>query len=115
MPGELPGFRASSVRADEPAARWKANLDPSKKEDRMLKKAYERTIAQIRENFLHGEVVPVPKDPRFDDLTNLRCEDLAGFRRMLYTVIRTQEGVHVLVVDIVTHKEYDRLFGIRKR
>jgi hypothetical protein len=109
------GFRAASVREDPRASAWVASLDPGRKQDRMLKNAYQRTVDALKANFLHGEIVPIPPDHRFDGMTNLRCEDLAGFWRLLYTVISTQEGIHVLILDVVPHREYDRLFGVRRK
>ncbi|MHB8606026.1 MAG: hypothetical protein ACYDCK_12310 [Thermoplasmatota archaeon] len=72
-------------------------------------------LGLLRANFLHGEVVPIPRDPRFDGATNLRCEDLAGSHRVPYTNIRVDEGTIALIIDVVTHAEYDRLFAVRKK
>lgn len=109
------GFRALQVRADVPAQEWLDALDARVKAGRTLKKSYAHTLDLIAANFLHGEVVPVPRDPRFDGVTNLRCEDLAGSHRLLYTNVRVEEGTIALVVCVVTHREYDRLFGVRKK
>jgi hypothetical protein len=64
---------------------------------------------------MHGEVVPVPADKRFEGVTNLRCEDLHALHRLLYTILGSLDSVQCLVICAVTHKEYDRLFGVRKR
>lgn len=109
------GFRAVQVREDAGVTAWLRGLDPASKLGRMLKRSYERSIAQIKVDFLHGEVVPIPADPRCAGFTNLRCEDLAGGHRLLYTNIRVEEGTIALVAAVVTHREYDRLFGVRKR
>lgn len=109
------GFRATSVRAEARVEAWLASLRVSRKEDRMLRKAFDRVVMQVKGDFLHGEVVAVPPGPMFAGMTNLRCEDLAGFRRLLYTVVSTEEGVHVLLVAVLTHPEYDRVFRGRGR
>lgn len=109
------GFRALQIRAGEPAQEWLESLDARTKEGRTLKKSYEHALDLIEANFLHGEVVPVPRDARFDGVTNLRCEDLAGSHRLMYTNVRVEEGTIALVICVVTHREYDRLFGVRKK
>lgn len=109
------GFRAIQVRADEPAQRWLESLDARTKEGRSLKKSYEHALDLIATDFLHGEVVPIPRDARFAGVTNLRCEDLAGSHRLLYTNVRVEEGTIALIIAVVTHREYDRLFGVRKK
>lgn len=109
------GFRAIQVREDRPVSAWLAKLDPDRKQDRALRKSYRHALDQTSENFLHGEVVPIPNDRRFEGIANLRCEDLAGSHRLLYTNIRVEEGTIALVIVVVTHREYDRLFGVRKK
>lgn len=79
----------------------------------MLDRSYQAAVGRIKTNFLAGEVVPVPRDARFEGVANLRCMDLAAFHRLLYTVIRMHEGTYVLVIAVVDHREYDRLFRIR--
>lgn len=109
------GFRALQVRADGPAREWIGDLDQRTKDGRTLKRSYDHALDLIAANFLHGEVVPVPRDARFHGATNLRCEDLAGSHRLLYTNVRVEEGTIALVICVVTHREYDRLFGVRKK
>ncbi|MFA5860329.1 MAG: hypothetical protein WDA16_01405 [Candidatus Thermoplasmatota archaeon] len=109
------GFRPIQVREDEPAARWLAGIDARTKEGRLLRKSHDHVLDLVSMDFLHGETVPVPRDPRFEGVMNLRCEDLAGSHRLLYTNVRVEEGTIVLVIDVTTHREYDRLFGIRKK
>lgn len=108
-------FRPVQVREAEPASAWLKSLDTRTKDGRILKKSYEHILDLIAGNFLHGEVVPVPRDPRFEGVSNLRCEDLAGSHRFLFTNIRVEEGTIALVIAVVTHREYDRFFGVRKK
>lgn len=111
----MAGFRPVEVREDAPVAAWRRTLDLRSKTGRMLEKSYLGAVARLRSNFLAGEVVPVPRDPRFDGVANLRCLDLADFHRLLYTVIRMQEGTFVLIIAVLPHPEYDRLFRVRKK
>lgn len=109
------GFRALQVRVDAPVAAWLDALDARTKVGRSLRKSYEHALDLVMTDFLHGEVVPIPRDPLFVGVTNLRREDLAGSHRLLYTNVRVEEGTIVLVLAVVTHREYDRLFGVRKK
>lgn len=109
------GFRALQVRADEPTLAWLEGLDARTKEGRSLQKSYGHALDLVAANFLHGEVIPVPRDARFDGVTNLRCENLAGSHRLRYTNVRVEEGTIALTLCIVTHREYDKLFRVRKK
>ena len=46
------------------------------------------------------------------DLTNLFVEDLPNFWRLLYTISRHNEERYIVIVEIVDHREYDKLFGL---
>lgn len=80
-----------------------------------LLKSIRHAYDLIEADFMHGEHVPVPNDSRFEGLTNLRCEDLHDWHRLLYTILGSPDSVQCLVVCILTHKQYDRLFGVRKK
>lgn len=84
-------------------------------EARRLLKSIAHAYDLIERDFMHGERVPVPADRRFRGVTNLRCEDLHGWHRMLYTILGSPDSVQCLVICIIGHREYDRLFGGRKR
>lgn len=62
---------------------------------------------------LHGEVVKkrLPKAlVAKHGLSNLYVEDLPSFWRLLYTVVRVDMKPHVVIVEIVDHKQYDQWF-----
>lgn len=62
-----------------------------------------------------GEVVQRGRIPRyfFDKYAaeNLYIVDLSSFHRMAYTIV----GREVLLLDIMAHQDYDRIFGFRKK
>jgi hypothetical protein len=68
---------------------------------------------------LHGEVVRKHAIPRSlvakHGLENLYGEDLPSFWRLLYSMVRREGRRVILVVEIVSHKEYDRWFPGRGR
>jgi hypothetical protein len=67
---------------------------------------------------LHGELVRKASIPRSlkeaYGLENLYVEDLPDFWRMLYTVAKHDGRRVVVVVEIVSHKEYRRWFPGRR-
>ena len=68
---------------------------------------------------LHGEVVRKSSIPRSlraaYDLGNLYVEDLPSFWRLLYTIVNRNGQRVILVLEIVSHKEYSRWFPGRRR
>lgn len=65
---------------------------------------------------LHGEVIkkPLPKPlVAAYAIDNLFAEDLPDFWRLLYTIVRTGNQRHVVVLEIVSHPEYDDWFPSR--
>lgn len=67
---------------------------------------------------LHGEVVGRSAIPRArrerHGLENLCVEDLPDFWRLLYTVVRLGGRRVIVIVEIVSHKEYSRWFPGRR-
>jgi hypothetical protein len=68
---------------------------------------------------LHGEVVRKNAIPRSlrekHGLTNLYVEDLPDFWRMLYTIVKQNAMRTIVIVEIVSHKDYNRWFPGRRR
>lgn len=46
---------------------------------------------------------------------NLFRVELPGFWRMIYTLLNINEETICLIVDILSHEEYNKLFGYRRR
>ncbi len=67
---------------------------------------------------LHGEVVRRSALPRALQakygLENLYVEDLPGFWRLLYTIVKRSGQRVIVVVEIVYHKRYSRWFPGRR-
>jgi hypothetical protein len=68
---------------------------------------------------LHGEVVrkgAIPRNLRDRyGIENLYVEDLPDFWTLLYTVVK-EDGMRVIVIlEIVSHKDYSRWFPGRRR
>lgn len=89
-----------------------------KSEHQTLLKSINRAIELLKDNPFVGLQIPkrlIPKKyvEKFD-VTNLWKFNLANYWRMIYTV--TSEGIKIisLVLDIIDHKTYDKLFGYKK-
>lgn len=87
------------------------------KKDRMLMDAFLERAEWLKKDPQIGIRIPkrqIPKRYRQVDVSSLLLLKLPLFWRMLYT-IRIDDDRIVLVLDILSHKEYDALFGYRKK
>ncbi len=123
MPPPRRPRRPVEVVLDASLTSWYSDLklraNRGSKDHRTLRDALERLFDVLVQDFQHGEVVRRPRIPpkliaRFG-IGNLYVEDLPGFHRMLYTVEGTESSVIVIVLAVLDHREYDRLFGFRRR
>src|SRR5438552_967619 len=112
------------VRADDVTLSDEADAALSKLEKSSDPKA--RSVAKRARTYrdvllgdaLHGEVVRKPLPPALvqkHGVENLYVEDLPGFWRLLYTIVRLGHERHVVVVEIVDHAQYDKWFPGRGR
>jgi hypothetical protein len=95
--------------------------DPSKEVASILRRIH-ALRAQLRTDCQAGEVIPMPLgkaarpiQERHVPLTNLYCQDLPGFWRMLYTIVRARGSRSVVILEIVDHRQYDKWFPNRGR
>lgn len=72
-------------------------------------KGFQAAVARLKSDGQWGEVIPpksIPRRfPREYGVTNLYCIDLPSFHRLFYT-IRDRD---VIVLDLMDHRQYDRL------
>jgi len=73
-------------------------------------KAIVVSVGRIKADGQWGEVIPTESIPEHYrstyGVTNLYCIDLPAFHRLVYTI----RGRDVIVLDLLDHREYDRLF-----
>ena len=87
------------------------------KPDRMLMDAILERVEWLRKDTHVGVPVGkkyIPKGYKKHDITTLFLLKLPLFWRLLYT-IRHDDGKFVAILDILSHAEYDALFGYRKK
>lgn len=114
------GLAAQDVVLSEAAAAALADLESSTDPKA---KATARRVRALRpillSDCLHGEVVRPSKIPKAlatrYPLGNLYVEDLPSFWRLLYTISQAGNERHVVVVEIVDHRQYDKWFPNRGR
>lgn len=108
-----PGARDVVLHAD--AAKDLAHLDASNQKSDVTHRTKVRALRPILlDDCLHGEVIPrkkIPKDLRARyDLDNLYIEDIAGWKRLLYTVQKDAGDRYVIILRIINHATYDKWF-----
>lgn len=85
-------------------------------ERQQLLKSVKQKIELIKANPQYGDAVPKALVKRSGyPVDNLWVVDLAGYWRMLYTLKGSQVEILCIVLEIVDHKRYDKIFGYRKK
>lgn len=82
-----------------------------------IKKALIRAFQNIKEDFQAGEYIPKNKIPpaylKKYGINNVRVYDLPFAWRLMYTITGSSEvGIISVMLDWMTHKDYEHLFGI---
>lgn len=96
------------------------NSAPNSKQEKAIFNAFLQKIELIKKTPHYGQAIAknlIPMEYKRDyDLKNLFRVELPYFWRMLYTLMPSNEGIEIAIVvlDIVDHKRYDKLFGYKK-
>lgn len=82
-----------------------------------IKKALIRAFQEIKKDYQAGEYIPKKDIPesylRKYGINNIRVYDLPSAWRLMYTITGSAEiGIVSIMLDWMTHKDYERLFGI---
>ncbi len=117
--------RGSSVHFEQPAQDAFDDLKqraPSEKLARSLFNAVNRQVERIKQDRECGHPYAKHRIPQVYreryGATNLFRLELSQFWRLTYTIssFRKPDGrIIVLILDILTHPEYDKLFGYAKK
>ena len=80
------------------------------------KKAVIKAIQNIREDYRSGKYIPKNKIPKSYlekyGINNLRVYDLPSAWRLLYSIINDEIEIISIILDWMSHKDYERLFNI---
>ena len=113
MPPRL--IRAQKASSVKVAPEVVSFLDRSK--DEWLHQKVQDAFDALKEDLLSGGKVPKSRIPRYYrqkwEVQNLYVLDLGPDWRLIYTVEFDGVGSGVVVLDVLTHKGYDRRFGYR--
>lgn len=75
-----------------------------------------RVTEILKHNPQHGDPIPkrlIPNSLLKEGIQNLYRVELSNFWRMLYTIEGTKIEILVFVLNIMNHKEYNKLFGYK--
>lgn len=94
---------------------------PSSKIERTILNAVKKKVDLIKTNPHYGEpiskkLIPHKYIEKYG-VNNLFWVELPNFWRMLYTLTSDDSVVEIIVfvVDICNHKEYDKIFGYKRK
>ena len=86
------------------------------KEARSIFNSVERIIEILKQNPQYGDPIPkrlIPKSLIKLGIKNLYRVELSNYWRMLYTIEGNEVEIFLFVLNIVDHKDYNKLFGYK--
>lgn len=88
----------------------------SNSESQQLLKSIKQKIELIKINPQYGNSVSKRLIKASGiSVDNLFVLDLSGYWRMIYTLMTDEIKIMILVLDIIDHEKYNKLFGYRKK
>jgi hypothetical protein len=84
-------------------------------DSQILHRSISQKIELIKSCPQYGNSVPKRLIPKGLHVDNLRVVDLSGFWRMLYTLKGADVEILCFILEICDHKNYDKIFGYRKK
>ena len=85
--------------------------------DNVLKRRIDTALSELKADRTAADHVPKKYWPKYYvknwGISNLYKKDLGRDWRLTYTLVFDGAGVGVYVLEILSHKEYDRRFGYR--
>ncbi len=88
------------------------------KESLSLIKSIERIKGILEENPQYGNPIKkdlIPKNFKNNGITNLYRIELSNFWRMLYTINGNRVEIFLFVLNIINHKDYNKIFGYKRK
>ncbi|MEK6983554.1 MAG: hypothetical protein AABX33_03190 [Nanoarchaeota archaeon] len=86
------------------------------KEAKTLLNSINRVIEILKNNPQYGDPIPkrlIPNSLIKEGIQNLYRVELSNFWRMLYTIEGNKVEILVFILNIMNHKEYNKLFGYK--
>ncbi|MEA3379178.1 MAG: hypothetical protein U9Q69_06120 [Nanoarchaeota archaeon] len=88
------------------------------KETKTILDSFNRVKEILKENPQYGDPIKkdiIPKRLKRMGIQNLYRVELSNYWRILYTITGNQIEIFLFILNIVDHKEYNKLFGYKKR
>ncbi len=86
------------------------------KESQSILNSIERIKAILKDNPQFGDPIAkrlIPKSLRDMGIQNLYRVELSNYWRMIYTIEGSKVEIFLFVLNIVDHKDYNKLFGYK--
>ena len=107
------GKRPSCVKAVQDVALSFSSLEKGS----YLRQIVDKGLDVLKENMFAGARIEKSKFPRFYvqryGVNNLYKYNLDRANRLIYTLVGDESGVAVVVLEVLTHKEYEKRFGYK--
>lgn len=107
------GKKPSCVKAVRDVADFISSLEKGS----YLRQIVDKGLDVLKENMFAGQRIERRKFPRFYvqryGINNLYKYNLDRANRLIYTLVSDETGIAVVVLDILSHKEYERRFGYK--
>lgn len=84
-------------------------------EEMQLLRSINQKSEFIRKDPFYGDNIPKKLIPKEYNVGNLWRVELCNFWRMLYTIKGDKIEIICFIVDILSHKDYDKKFGYKKK
>jgi len=105
--------RPSCVKATRDVAHFISSLEKSS----YLRQIVDNGLYVLRENIFAGQRIEKKKFPKYyvqkHGINNLYKYNLDAGNRLVYTLVADESGVVVVVLEILSHKEYEKRFGYK--
>ena len=111
--GEILAKRPSCVKATQDVANFISSLEKGSH----LRRIIDNGLDVLRENMFAGQRIEKEKFPKYyvqkHGINNLYKYNLDAGNRLVYTLVADESGVVVVVLEILSHKEYEKRFGYK--
>jgi hypothetical protein len=111
--GEIVGKRPSCVKAVRDVADFISSLE----KDSYPRQIVDKGLNVLKENMFAGQLIEKKKFPKFYvqkyGINNLYKYNLDRANRLIYTLIADESGIAVVILEVLSHKEYEKRFGYK--
>ena len=111
--GEILGKKPSCVKAVRDVADFISLLE----KESYLCRIVDKGLDALKTNMFAGERIEKRKFPKCYvqkyGINNLYKYNLDATNRLIYTLVADESGIAVVILEILSHKEYEKRFGYK--